>query len=533
MTSYTFVQLGRRIVVDRAGQVLRAEIVDHSGWQEATPIHRSVAAAGVEADFTPLMALAVKAKRFDERLYEAVERIAHDGAGENLGLFATLEGLRTRLAEGSRMRGLFEAARHLAGEELPQGSNGMSARRWLAPFARDAKQSKPLGAYAESEERKRLFRHDRILQSKLKQEEAAEVRAVLAGEAGLLSAYRGYLEVMTRLTGPLAVPSIEDASARETAVLPGSDSAERRLIEELFGDAPVPPSFELGRELIERIRDGRLETMPSAKEGWYAHQFHAIAALLSPEEQGLRVGPRYRKELEDAFQALFALNRETHVKQLASAVAAAPMIVPRVTIEPVPGFYARMAQSYRYVREALAEVLGELVLRSCKFAKGAQGGPALWDGLLDMEMLFLGAEALSREELGQSLPASRERDMARARFGAWQSASTQDEDLQFDLRVAAPVWFDEQRNTVHLCATVGVETRPLEFDYVETPNVRVVGASPSRSPSKPSFHSIKRPILSTITLECDVREAPTREEFRKICDEHQRPAGIRAALEAR
>lgn len=529
MASYTFRHYtGPRVVVDLASQVLRAELDDRPGWRGGSgSIHASVAESGVTGDFIPLFALTTKAKRFDDRLYACVDRLAHEGAGEREGIFAVLERIRTRLPEGTNVRALFEAARHLAEDTRPEdGPQKIRVRKWLAGFLTDPKKSKPIGFYAGSEDLERIFRHDRLLQTELAADDAKLVRDVLTSDAALHTAYRRHLTLLTKLTGEFAIPPVDDAETRVSAVLPASDSAEGRLIKDLFGAESVPDGFELGAELVTRIRDCRLRTEPHAGDGWYAHQLHAIAALLAAETDGLQLGPRYRKELEEAFRALFTLNRETHVKQLEIPAAGGgrPLIVaPRITVEPLPNVYARTASAYRFLRESLSEELGEDVLRSAEI-----DGVSAYDAILDMELLFLGAEAVSRAELGRPLASSFDRDAARTRFRTWQRHVDTDPDLTYDLRVAVPLWFDRERKTVRVSAMLGVETRALTCEFVERPNVRVFGG-----PEEPEFHSSSNDILAPVTIECDVREPPSREELRAICDRYEDASEIRRALEAR
>ena len=96
--------------------------------------------------------------------------------------------------------------------------------------------------------------------------------------------------------------------------------------------------FQLVDELIARLRDGRLDSTPTPRSGWYDHQFHALVPFLMPEKmpeaERLLIGPRYRAELEAQFRALFALTRETHIKQLEVLAAGGyPTLIvsPRLT----------------------------------------------------------------------------------------------------------------------------------------------------------------------------------------------------------
>lgn len=559
MSKRTFLYGSQRVVVDRSQQVIRADLDDAGDFEEwrrtrapaseaprpveskeievisvprqyAAPIHPSVSRAGVDATFTPLFALIAKAKKFDDRFYAALETVLHDGAGEHPGLHELLDAIRVRLPTGTPARGLLDAAKHLAGAELPEeGQARLRARKWLAGFLPDAKKSRPIGFYAESEELQRIFRHDRLLQSELEPDDANALADLIDLAPDLRQRYRDHLRIVETLTGPRALASVEDRFAARRALIPPSESAEGRVVKELFGGRSVPPDFHLGRELVERIRGGRLATTPRSGDGWYAHQFHAIAALLSPDTEGLEIGPRYRQELVETFLALFALNRETHAKQLESPAAGGrPLVIaPELTLEPLPELYARIASAYRFVRGALAALLGEEVLRGVELERD---GIDLFDGIVQMETLFLGAEATARAELGRPMA---DRDAARACFRAWQLGSANDPDVNHDLRVAVPLWFDVERKTVRIAATLGLETRTLKLEWIVRPKVEVLGESRLPWPTVPQFDEAHRTILSPLTIECDVREPPSRDELRAICDREHHPDAVRSALEAR
>lgn len=550
MPSYTFTHSdGTRVVVELGGQVLSAEIDPRMGWRElhaarkrkvapfaadessASPpstLYPSVTAAGIDR-FTPLLALVAKAKRFDDRLNAAVEMLSHHGVAQFDGIYALFAQIRGRLSVGPAY-GLLDAAAHLVeGKSSAElGPEKIHTRRWLGEFLGNPERSTPLGIYTDTEELTRIFRHDRLLQSELEGEPAIAIRSVLEADPKLLAAYERHLAIMTKVTGPLAVAPVTRANRDgKFAVLPASDAAENRLVKALFGDAPVPDGFVLGSELVTRIHDGRLDTVPRASDGWYAHQFHAIAALLSPNTGGLQIGARYRKELEETFQALFALNRETHVKQVEhprAGSAARIFIRPMLSVEPLPEFYARTASAYRFLREQLVDLFGDEVLRSAPLV---DFGLDILAGLIEIETLFRGAEAVSRFELGQS-EDSPETTMSRAAFGAWQLRSGADPDLQYDLRVAVPFWFDRIRKTYRIGATIGLEMRTLAVDFVTRPTVTTFGSLANA----PIYTSTKHDILVPITLECNVRKPPTRAELRAICDREKTPAAIKYALQS-
>ncbi|MEM9862887.1 MAG: hypothetical protein AAF938_14910 [Myxococcota bacterium] len=78
-----------------------------------------------------------------------------------------------------------------------------------------------------------------------------------------------------------------------------------------------------------------------------------------------------------------------------------------------------------------------------------------------------------------------------------------------------------------------MQTQKLAFEFVKRPEVRVYASESSDTDAvEPLYASSAHMILSPITIECDVRDAPSREELRDICDSEKTPDKIRAALEA-
>lgn len=221
------------------------------------------------------------------------------------------------------------------------------------------------------------------------------------------------------------------------------------------------------------------------------------------------------------------------MKQLEVPVAGGhPLIVsPRLTIEPVPTYYQRLASGYRFVRHKLEAAFGQAVLHD---ALASLSGASLFDVLSQAELLFRGAALTCRQELGQALPMDGESEAALSFFRAWQRGSAKDPDLNADMRVAVPVFIDAERNTVHICATVGLEARRLKVEFMNTPTVRVFrpSLSPAEEPS-PLFMPSAYMVVVPVTIECDVKIVPTREELRRVCDEFKTPERICEALRGR
>lgn len=554
-SEYIFELQGHQVIVDRRNQQLSAEIDEHPHWTERppldeggeelgdgaistppdswqAPLHASVAEAGVTRHFTPAMALSQKAKRFDDRLMATVEQMAHDGLGRLMGKRTLLRRLSVAVGEAERARGLLDAAAELDGRPA-EGRRRLAARRWLKGFLTDPMLSKPLGIYGEDEELSRIYRQDRLLQTPLEPDVSEPLRAAIEADDTLAEGYRWQLAIAHGLTGPEARPPVTDPPDSEgtNALFPPSESAEGRLIKSLLGGQPVPEGFDLGRELVERIRDGRLDTTPGPGGSWYAHQLHAMAALLDPDVEGLTVGPRYREELDERFQALFGLTRETHIKQLEPLAAGGrPLVLsPYVTVEPLPEYYLRLSQAYRAVRRTLLEALGHGALTRPPTSEHTM---SLDDELWEMVMLLKGAALIAREELGRPWEDRRgDAEAARAVFRRWQLGSPRDPDLEQDLRTTVPLWFDLERRTYRVRVVAGLEARRLSISFDREPEIEILSFD---APDQPAPAPLLLPftclIATPITFECDLRTLPDRDELRQLCDQCTTAAEIREAL---
>jgi hypothetical protein len=410
------------------------------------------------------------------------------------------------------------------GDELPDArESALAARMHLAKFRADRERSTPIGFYSRTMELRRLFQHDRLLQGQLDADTVEALRAAIIDDPTLREDYRRHLALIAAITNRLASPSVID-EGRYPRLVPASGSREKEIVEELFESSPPPPGFELVREIIARIRDGRLDTTPRPAEGFYQHQQHANAALLQPESARLSVGSRYAAMLEDTFRALFAMTRESHVKQLEVAIAgAAPKITvsPRFSLEPIPEHYSRTASAYAWLRGALSRVLGPEAL-TMLWGRGETR--TIEDAIRSMEQLFRGAEAASREELGETEVDAE----ARASFRAWQSRSTSEPALHEDTRIAVPLYEDDETKLHRIAVVLGMQRRTLRVSFATPPEVTVCGDDSRRA--EVSFAWTQRTVLEPVTIEVDVKEVPTREQLRAICDRSGSIDAIRAAL---
>ena len=195
----------------------------------------------------------------------------------------------------------------------------------------------------------------------------------------------------------------------KAAVFPASDSPEGRLLERLVGRwKSVPPNFDLIGELITAVEEGRISLAPRRKAVGMTTRFtrssRCCAPIIVPRQRGSN-WPMSIDRICVGFSGAQGMTRESHVKQLESlAAGGCPLTVaPALSIEPLAEHYRRRADSYRFVRERLTDLLGAGVLSSRKRPTplGETAG-SLLDEIVTMEQLFTGAWAIVRDELGFS-----------------------------------------------------------------------------------------------------------------------------------
>ncbi|NTX13771.1 hypothetical protein HUA76_23475 [Myxococcus sp. CA056] len=498
--------------------------------------------------WAPAQAFAVKSKCFDDGLLATVELLVQKGTprlpGKRGLVLDVWRALRPRWPEESsdELRGtlsFLQAALSLTGS--PEESNKtltLHAKRCRQAFEADTFKSKPLGFYTWNNALTALFKQGRLLQEELSPESAELLARMLTEDPSRLSTYQRHLGLMARLTNPLSKPAVHEAGLTH-CFFPPSDSHEGRLVKQLFGEVSPPDGYSFVDDFIQRIRDGRIETTPGTHSGVYDYQIHALAPLLfperTPESERLIVGPKYRAELEAQFRTLFALTRETQLKQLESLSAGgAPLVVaPRLSIEPLAEHYRRRAEAYRFLRHVLEESLGADVLAGARrtLPKGTQE-ESLWDELVWMEQLFRGAHVIVRQELGCGLIP--EADLPAAMLTRrWLRDWRRDSDISADTRCVVPVYFDKERDLTKVVAVMGFLSITVEARFQQAPQVRVFGADgQERADAKPLLFPTRYNTLCPVAEEVYVRRVPDRKEFRELCDTHGSREAILSALRA-
>jgi hypothetical protein len=565
--------------LDLSGQKLRLEVPEDratsfpAGRQRSQParLHASFAEVlPAREAFVPAAALAFKAKQFDDGLYAAVELARDRGLGrcpDKGALVAELlAGVLGRPKGAGRLPAavLLTAALELGGEP-PQVEAAVASRAAarVERFMKVPRLSRPIGFYSWSPELERIFRRDRMLQSKLEPPAAArQLAAVLAADAERRRDYGALLELDARLTNPFTAADLRPAAAALAAgeepqlpadirLFPPSRSHEAELIKKLYGDKPIPEGFDLAEALIERIRSGAIDLQPDADAGWYDHQVHALEPLVRPaampEARSLQLDESYRRELVGLFRSLLALTRETHIKQLETPVVGAGGVLdqlrvevqPGLTLEPLASYYLRRARSYGFVQRVLEAAFGPQALSEMhrRTAGGSIGMP-LGEELQRMRTLFRGAYRATCAQIGlppvlDGAGAQAERNL----FAAFRDGLAEDSDLGRDIRMLVPVFYDRLRSKTKVWAVLGVAERRLRVGYAEPPALTAIRDA-AGEPLEPgavevSYGRDTYPLVYVVSAEVYVDEVLDRQAFRALCDQHQTQAAILAALRGR
>jgi hypothetical protein len=576
-----FTNQGYRIQLDLSRQVLGLDIPEEKWSAEESPL-RPTLPRRWPAGFVSAAALAMKAKQFDDGLYAATELAAQNGAGRYPGKMFLLKTLARSLGEATSADAT-EALAVLFGAcglgglntAVPQSTEA-AVEETVAAFLRDELRSKPIGFYTWTRDLETIFRQDRLLQSPLRGEAGikALVHALIADDQ-LRSTYVNHLNLIARLTNPFAEPDLrpllaaaekdrQQARPNEIFFFPPSRAHETDLIMKLFRDNWIPDGFNLMDELIGRIRSGALQLQPTEQSGWYDYQIWSIEPLAIPERtleaKRLRIDERYREHLLDLFKGIYALTRETHVKQLDLPKPGCPAprvepvkiyIRPELSAEPLATFYLRRALSYRFVRHVIAETFGpDTIGRLHRLRPTDPGKLNLAEELDEMESLFYGAHATVSRQLGLAADSTAEVGSGKGpeadaeRFKKWASNLEGDEDLGQDARMMVPVFYDRGRRKTKVWLFLGWTSKYLRI-YFDTPP-RVVhleepGAAPAvtgllgrlfgkRGQPEIVFTEAYTELACPVTAEVYVEKILNRDEFRRHCDTYKTQSAILANL---
>jgi hypothetical protein len=440
----------------------------------------------------------------------------------------------------------------------------------LTKFESNPLQSKPLGFYGWTPELQQCWRFLKFFQSPFPLADGPGLDApramadAIVADAALQADYQKAVTFYSRLTNPLldvsllelagnadpaALAARQEAAGLHTgvAVFPSSTSREQRLFEALFPGG-LPPNADLMKELIKAVRSGDVNLAPEADSGWYDYQAYALEVFLLPdrgeESAKLLFSGRYKQRMMDAFAALMTKRRETHVRQLGVAEAPTAMppanLSPRLRIEPNATYYLRTARAYAFLEGFLIEAMGQEALAQLHgLRETGQRELNLAEELAAQRNLFYGFYLIACEDIG--LPSTVGADelpdpeAALSAALAWLEDWSSDADLAVDTRVIVPVAVDPPRGATNVWGTVGVRLAKLDvaFDPQFGPSIRPEGSTEEWQLADSWTLESKTyliPVDEFVSAELPRLDCPTREEFRRICNEAGTADKVREAL---
>ncbi|AKU99294.1 hypothetical protein AKJ09_05958 [Labilithrix luteola] len=492
-------------------------------------------------------------KQLDDTIYAGVERAVQDGIAPTLApkraiLSFALEQLVARRSAASDEAVVYVAAAlRLGGGEanVPADLEGRVGNA-TASFTADAALAKPIGFYTWSDELRAIWSQDRFLQVPLATGDAAcALAGAIGADPNTKARYEALVALYSRLTNPVH-SSLVDRLGSDTqaclglgpaAFLSSSRSSETDLFEQLYPGG-VPANANLMQDLVDAIRNGKVDLAPKPEDGWYQHQSFALETLLvtdkSEERSKIGFTARYKKRLQEAFQTMLVQHRETHVKQTGTFDVSGPPMptVPEFRVEPLATVYVRHARSYVFLEKALDDAYGSELL---------DGGHAVSSSGIEAETLrarirrardlFFGLYIVAAFDIGMKPkleragdPAPDSWDKLASAADQWLSKLASDPIASADVRVIVPI---AQIDATHMryWAVIGVRTTLASYSFIE---------GTSMTPPVDAEHEARVALPTEQFLEVTSSLVPpSREEYRALCDANPTAEAIQAALEKR
>jgi hypothetical protein len=516
-----------------------------------------------------------KAKQFDDGLCAALHQAYFEGvAGQLESHVALVERLLTAAGPQSPAAPYLAAGLTLAGKKAAAGDQ---AKRdtYVRQFQANPAAAKPIGFYTWNDALKRCWAFLRFFQQELPPSDPAvtAIVTVLASDPALKADYERAAQFYGKLTNPRACLTPADLVGidaddhqqvqkvcqaggirhEDVALFPPSSSRETELFERLFPRG-LPANVNLMKELVRRIRSGEVDLKPRANSGWYDYQVAALETMLLPERgeehDKLLLTRPYKKRMLEAFAALMTKRRETHILEAAAATAAAAPpqsgpeeltdVRPRLRVEPSPSYFLRTARSYAFLQNFLTASVGPAALEHLHGLRQAdERTENLASELAAMRDLFYGLYLVSSEDIGQKSSLTpgevAEPKQCRQAALAWLGKLAGDDDLGEDTRVAVPIYLDPRQKKMRLWVTLGVRLTKLDARFATAPRIKPVSGEGDWQVVE-AWKLSDAEYLIAVDEFAEVEVAgltpPTREELRKLLDQHQTKEAMIAALRA-
>ena len=210
-------------------------------------------------------------------------------------------------------------------------------------------------------------------------------------------------------------------------------------------------------------------------------------------------------------------------------------------MEPFPTFYLRTARAYAFLETALRSTMGDafLVSSSRMLENGERYETRLRTELEDKIAVLYGLHVVAAKSIGMRHALTPEEadayppDEVEARARALLSGIANDPDVGRDPRVIVPVHYDADQRVWRYWAVVGstvLRTQTLFYPGFEPAVVALGDHCEFRSFVEHDPYIVVGKMIEVAIP--DTKRPPTRDEFRKVCDQYRTPEAIAAALEA-
>ena len=385
-------------------------------------------------------------KYFDDRLIAAIEEHIHTKStiypGGKQGFLKELlkELLRKPEAPGTpEAAGYIATAIELGGDTaiVPADIKPLMIE-YKKGFLEKPLKSKPIGFYTKSKTLQNIFRRDRFLQKEFRNIlPMIRIAEVLDKDPKLQEAYNKFSQLAEKVCNPEAnlkttdlLPFKSKFGDKEklwktikaspvfkkitekgnpdptVAFWPYSYSKESRLMAQLYRG--YFPKTEIMNDLINAIKNNRVDLTPDQDSGWYDYQLHALETLLltdkGDEAEKLLLHSKYKKRLREAFEAMLTKRRETHVKQLhiirsiGGSIRRLPLS-PELSVEPTATNFLRTARAYRFLADNLRTFFTEKELSALKIEGFDNGLLKEFDNTIQ---LFYGLYLITCNDMGMT-----------------------------------------------------------------------------------------------------------------------------------
>lgn len=369
----------------------------------------------------------------------------------------------------------------------------------------------------------------------MERSEAEQLWSALGACRGLED-YAALLNFSARLTNPLAAEPL--GKGRPEAIFPASDSTERRLVDGMMGRGELPDDLDLVEELRVRLDKGVMSLKPEANSGWYQYCQWCLESLVHDrdnlERKRLRRGRGYQKCLNELFQSLFGLTRETHIKQLAKVTLGLPFgkdrpkvtVKPSVRVEPLVTYYLRRAESYEFVQAVLEESFGaEGVEQLRRLTPDGAVEVNLAHELAWMVRLFKGLAQIAADDLGLQIQAGSTETAL-----DWLKHRQSDSDLSQDIRCMVPLFYDPFKAKYKVLAVVGYTCRPVEISFAKKPSAVVKDLQGNVVDAELEFGCQLEDLVYPVAIQFYTDTLLNREQFRSLCNAHSSLGALREVL---